>query len=132
MPLQNELSAYTAKINLPLLDSITAFVGQLRRGRTADGPAGHARLDGALHLPQDDARALADGIAQGQDRIAGVELADTGEVLYTAKINLPLLDSITAFVLDTAEATRAQRGELYRQCPFLTRASGEAFGEAGA
>lgn len=48
---------------------------------------------------------------------------------YTAKINLPLLDSITAFVLDTAEATRAQRGELYRQCPFLTRASGEAFQE---
>ena len=45
---------------------------------------------------------------------------------YTAKINLPLLDSITAFVLDTAEATRAQRAELHRQCPFLTRASGEA------
>ena len=48
---------------------------------------------------------------------------------YSAKINLPLLDSITAFVLDTAEASRAQRAELHRQCPFLTRASGEVFQE---
>lgn len=48
---------------------------------------------------------------------------------YGAKINLPLLNNITAFVLDTAEATRAQRAELRRQCPFLTQASGEAFQE---
>ena len=53
----------------------------LWRGRTANGPAGHTRLDGALHLPQDDACALADGVAQGQDGIAGVELADALEVL---------------------------------------------------
>lgn len=48
---------------------------------------------------------------------------------YGAKINLPLLNNITAFVLDTTEATRAQRAELRQQCPFLTQASGEAFQE---
>ena len=31
---------------------------------------------------------------------------------YSAKINLPLLNSIVAFVLDTAEVTRAQSAEL--------------------
>ena len=49
---------------------------------------------------------------------------------YAAKIDLPLLDSIVAFVLDTAEVTRAQRAELYRQCPFLSMsANGGAFQE---
>ncbi|MDE7260833.1 MAG: hypothetical protein K2N78_02040 [Oscillospiraceae bacterium] len=49
---------------------------------------------------------------------------------YSAKINLPLLDSIVAFVLDTAEATHAQRAGLRRQCPFLSMsASGSAFQE---
>lgn len=48
---------------------------------------------------------------------------------YGAKINLPLFNSIVSFVLDTAEATRAQRAGLRRQCPFLTQASGEAFQE---
>lgn len=48
---------------------------------------------------------------------------------YSAKINLPLFNSIVAFVLDTVEATRAQRSELRQQCPFLTTASGEAFQE---
>lgn len=48
---------------------------------------------------------------------------------YGTKINLPLFNSIVAFVLDTAEATRAQRSELRLQCPFLTTASGEAFQE---
>ena len=48
---------------------------------------------------------------------------------YGAKINLPLFNSIVSFVLDTAEATRAQRAGLRRQCPFLTSASGEAFQE---
>lgn len=49
--------------------------------------------------------------------------------VYDAKINLPLFNHIVAFVLDTAEATRAQRAELRQQCPFLTQASGEAFQE---
>ena len=57
------------------------FLRLVRRGRRGDGPAGHARLDGALHLPQDDVGAIADGIAQGQDGDTGVELADTLEVL---------------------------------------------------
>lgn len=48
---------------------------------------------------------------------------------YSAKINLPLFNNIVAFVLDTTEATRAQRAELRRQCPFLTEASGEAIQE---
>lgn len=52
-----------------------------RLGQRSDSPAGHARLDGALHLPQDDAGALTDDVAQGQDGVAGVELADAGEVL---------------------------------------------------
>lgn len=38
---------------------------------------------------------------------------------YEAKINLPLLNDITAFVLDTVEATYTQRNELYARCPFL-------------
>lgn len=49
--------------------------------------------------------------------------------VYGAKINLPLFNHIVAFVLDTAEATRTQRADLRRQCPFLTQASGEAFQE---
>lgn len=48
---------------------------------------------------------------------------------YGTKINLPLLNSIIAFVLDTAEATHAQRTELRRQCPFLAPASGQAIQE---
>lgn len=48
---------------------------------------------------------------------------------YSGKINLPLFNNITAFVLDTVEATHSQRSELRRQCPFLTTASGEAFQE---
>ena len=49
---------------------------------------------------------------------------------YAAKIDLPLFDSIVAFVLDTAEATSAQRAELRRQCPFLPgQADGSAFQE---
>lgn len=38
---------------------------------------------------------------------------------YQKKINLPLLNEITAFVLSTAEATHAQRAALYRRCPLL-------------
>lgn len=48
---------------------------------------------------------------------------------FSTKINLPLLDSTVAFVLDTAEATRAQRAELRRQCPFLSASAGNAFQE---
>ena len=48
---------------------------------------------------------------------------------YSAKINLPLLNSIVAFVLDTAEVTRAQSAEPYKRCPFLTPQDGSTFQE---
>jgi len=48
---------------------------------------------------------------------------------YTAKINLPLLNSIVAFVGDTAEATHAQRTEQYRRCPFLSAQDSSTFQE---
>lgn len=38
---------------------------------------------------------------------------------YQEKINLPLLNEIVSFVLNTAEATHAQRAALYRRCPLL-------------
>lgn len=57
------------------------FCCRLRRGGRGNRPAEHTRLDGALHLPQDHVGALADGVAKGQDRIAGVEVGDTLEVL---------------------------------------------------
>lgn len=38
---------------------------------------------------------------------------------YQEKINIPLLNDIVGFVLDTAEATQTQRAALYRRCPLL-------------
>ena len=43
---------------------------------------------------------------------------------YSDKINLPLLNSIVAFVLDTAEAARAQRDALYQASPLLYAGAG--------
>lgn len=38
---------------------------------------------------------------------------------YQGKINIPLLNDIVGFVLDTVEATQTQRAALYRRCPLL-------------
>ena len=65
------------------------FFCLLRLSRKCDRPAGHTRLDGSLHLPQDYASTFGYRITQGENGAAGVEFADTLKILW-CKIHIQI------------------------------------------